>query len=308
MSVLLIGLIALIVVACSVAVYVIQLDRERREVLTRADGRIGAAQQMPITILRQPTNSAAGRFAEWLRDRTPASWSHAGEATDVLVHAGLDGPMAPLFYTTIRLSAAVMLPLLTFMLAPQDSVPIFFGFMAVALAAGIIGPRAVVDRLATRRRDRVRKSLPDCLDLLVVCIEAGVSFDAAMLRVARDMELAHPELSSELWVVNRKMNAGMVRDEAVSGLWRRTGVEEMRGLCSSIIQSERLGTSVARVLRTYAETLRRKRKQAAEKRAAEAALKMIVPLAIFLLPALFAVILGPAAIQAGEVLRNLNTP
>jgi tight adherence protein C len=122
------------------------------------------------------------------------------------------------------------------------------------------------------------------------------------------MEAAHPELSSELWVVNRKMNAGMVRDEAVSGLWRRTGVEEMRGLCSSIIQSERLGTSIARVLRTYAETLRRKRKQAAEKRAAEAALKMIFPLAVFLLPALFAVILGPAAIKAGEVMRNINAP
>jgi tight adherence protein C len=307
MSVLLIGLIALIVVACSVVAYVLQLNRERQVVLTRADARVPGT-QTPITILRQPTDSVVARFAEWLRDRTPASWSQAGEASDVLVHAGLDGPMAPLFYTTIRLTAAVMLPLLTFMLAPQRNLSIFMALMVLSLAAGIIGPRAVVDRMALRRRERVKKSLPDCLDLLVVCIEAGVSFDAAMLRVARDMEAAHPELSSELWVVNRKMNAGMVRDEAVSGLWRRTGVEEMRGLCSSIIQSERLGTSIARVLRTYAETLRRKRKQAAEKRAAEAALKMIFPLAVFLLPALFAVILGPAAIKAGEVMRNINAP
>src|SRR5215207_2283528 len=99
MSVLLIGLIALIVVACSVIVYVLQLDRERQVVLSRADARV-AGPQASITILRQPTDSAVGRFAEWLRQRTPASWSNPGGAGEALLHAGLDGPMAPLFYTT----------------------------------------------------------------------------------------------------------------------------------------------------------------------------------------------------------------
>ena len=120
------------------------------------------------------------------------------------------------------------------------------------------------------------------------------------------MGLAHPELAAELLVVNRKMNAGLTRDEAVTGLWNRTGVEELRGLASSIIQSERLGTSIARVLRVNAETLRRKRKQAAEKRAAEAALKMIIPLGLFMLPALFAMILGPAALKAMALMAALR--
>ncbi len=170
----------------------------------------------------------------------------------------------------------------------------------------MIGPRAVIDNLATKRRDRIRKSVPDALDLLVVCIEAGVGLDAAMLRVARDMAPLHADLSREFILVNRKMSAGMTRADALRGLFDRTGVDELRGLTSSMIQSEKLGSSIARVLRVYAETLRRKRKQAAEKRAAKAALKMIFPMALFMLPALFAIILAPAAFTLYEALGGMG--
>ena len=137
-------------------------------------------------------------------------------------------------------------------------------------------------------------------------MEAGVGLDAAMLRVARDMATLHPELSGEFLVVNRRMNAGMSREEAVHGLFARTGVEELRGLSSSMIQSERLGSSIARVLRVYSETLRRKRKQAAEERAAKASIKMIIPLAVFMLPALFAIVLGPAVMMLAKTLGSAS--
>ena len=143
----------------------------------------------------------------------------------------------------------------------------------------------------------MRRSVPDALDLLVVCVEAGVSLDAAILRVAREITLAHPELARELSVVNRLTNAGMPREAALRGLWQRTGVEDLRALVASLIQSEKWGTSVATVLRVSAETLRRKRRQYAEKKAKMAPLKMTFPLLFFILPALFVVILGPAIVQ-----------
>ena len=115
--------------------------------------------------------------------------------------------------------------------------------------------------------------------------------------MARDLTYAHPELAEELLVVSRKTNAGMTREEALRGLWHRTGVDEVRTLVASLVQSERWGSSSSRVLRVSAETLRRKRKHAAERKAATAPLKMIVPMGLFIFPALFVVILGPAVIQ-----------
>jgi Flp pilus assembly protein TadB len=132
---------------------------------------------------------------------------------------------------------------------------------------------------------------------VIVCVEAGVSLDAAILRVAREIRLAHPDLAHELAVVNRKTNAGIPRDTALRGLWQRTGVEEIRTLVSSMIQSEKWGTSIATVLRVSAESLRRKRRQAAEKKAKMAPLKMTFPLILFIMPALFIVIMGPAIVQ-----------
>jgi tight adherence protein C len=164
----------------------------------------------------------------------------------------------------------------------------------------------VVDRMIANRQGRIRLALPDGLDLLVVCVEAGVSLDAAVLRVAREMELMHPDLAHELLMVNRRVNAGMTREEALHGLSLRTGVEELRALASNMIQSERWGTSIATVLRVYGETARRKRKQAAEKRAAEAPVKMLFPLTLFILPTIFIVVLGPAIIRISHVFGSLR--
>ena len=125
-----------------------------------------------------------------------------------------------------------------------------------------------------------------------------------MLNVARDMRTVHYDLSHELMLVNRRVNAGMTREEALRALYARTGVEELRVLVQNLIQADRLGTSVAKVLRVYSDTLRRKRRQRAEKRAATAALKMTIPLAGLILPALFVVILGPAMMRIYGLFSN----
>jgi tight adherence protein C len=299
------ALIGVIVVAVAAALYALQVNRARRDLVLRLDGQGGVA-SAPITILRGSDEGWVTRLGQWLRENAPSSWSNAGEAAPLLVQAGFDGDFAPLFYTTLRVSVAVLLPLAAFVLGPQANFRTLMIFVIVAGAAGVIGPRAVLDRLVARRRDRVRKAIPDSLDLLVVCVEAGIGLDSAMLRVARDMAFLHPDLSSEFLIVNRTINAGLSREEAMGGLWQRTGVEELRGLASSMVQSERLGTSIARILRVYSEALRRKRRQLAEKRAAEASIKMLVPLAVFMLPALFALILGPAAMSLAETLKGVQ--
>lgn len=173
----------------------------------------------------------------------------------------------------------------------------FLVYMGISIFCAYIIPVGFLDRLVRQRQERIRRSVPDALDLLVVCVEAGISLDAAILRVAREIRLAHTDLAHELAVVNRKTNAGIPRDAALRGLWQRTGVEEIRALVSSMIQSEKWGTSVATVLRVSAETLRRKRRQVAEKKAKQAPLKMTFPLVLFILPALFIVIMGPALVQ-----------
>jgi tight adherence protein C len=304
MPIILWALIAVIVVAVSAALYSLQISRARRELVLRLDGQAGVT-AAPITILRGTDEGWVTRLGRWLREAAPRSWSDAGEASPLLVQAGFDGDFAPLFYTTIRVASVVLLPLAAFTFGPQSSFKTLTMLVVVAGAAGAIGPKAALDRLVARRRDRIRKAIPDSLDLLVVCVEAGVGLDSAMLRVARDMAFLHPELASEFLIVNRTINAGISRDEAMHGLWQRTGVEELRGLASSMVQSERLGTSIARILRVYAEALRRKRRQLAEKRAAEASIKMIIPLGLFMLPALFALILGPAGMSLAATLKGV---
>jgi tight adherence protein C len=299
------ALIAVIVLSAAVAVYSVQVARARRELVMRLDGSASTA-AAPIAILRGTDEGWVTRVGRWLRENAPNSWNDAGEASSLLVQAGFEGDFAPLFYTTLRVAAAVLLPLGAFTLGPQGNFRVLLALVVVAAGIGIIGPRALLDRLVARRRDRIRHAIPDSLDLLVVCVEAGVGLDSALLRVARDMAFLHPDLSAEFMVVNRTINAGLSREEALHGLWQRTGVEELRGLASSMVQSERLGTSIARILRVYSEALRRKRRQLAEKRAAEASIKMIIPLALFMLPALFALILGPAAMSLARTMRGVS--
>ena len=305
MPIILWALIGVIFVAVAAALYALQAARTRRDLVLRLDGQSGVA-SAPITILRGTDEGWVTRFGRWLRENAPSSWSDAGDAAPLLVQAGFEGDFAPLFYTTIRVAAAVLLPLAAFVLGPQSNFRNLIVLVVLAGAAGLIGPKAMLDRMVGKRRDRIRKAIPDSLDLLVVCVEAGIGLDSAMLRVARDMAFLHPDLAGEFLVVNRTINAGISRDDAMHGLYQRTGLDELRGLASSMVQSERLGTSIARILRVYSESLRRKRRQMAEKRAAEASIKMLIPLALFMLPALFSLILGPAAMQLAETLKGTS--
>jgi tight adherence protein C len=288
--------LAVIVLAVIVGGAALIAQAQRRAVLARAGvGEDGGA--TAAIVLRPVRDTQTRGLREWIADTFPGPTAEDMASQEKLVQAGFDTPTAPATYFFSRVVAFVSLPVLAIVFGPRNSYFAYALSIGAAVFAGWIIPMGVLDRLIRQRQERIRRSVPDALDLMVVCVEAGVSLDAAILRVAREIRLAHTDLAHELAVVNRKTNAGIPRDTALRSLWQRTGVEEIRTLVSSMIQSEKWGTSIATVLRVSAETLRRKRRQTAEKKAKQAPLKLTFPLVLFILPALFIVIMGPALVQ-----------
>lgn len=303
MPALLVLLIILAVGSLATAAYVFAGEQSRRTLVQRASapaGSVSAAYAAAGLSLGRPRQSIGQRLIA----RLPSGWSPGTKVEEQLIHAGYDGATAPIVYVLSRVALTVVLVLLTLAFAPRAHFRSFLLTLIAAAAIGWLLPTWYLGRSVRARQEKVRRSLPDCLDLLVVCIEAGISLDAALLRVAKDLGTAHPILARELLIINQKTNAGMPRQDALRGLWERTGVTEVRALVSHIVQGEKWGTSTGKVLRVYAETLRRERRQAAEKKAATAPVKMLVPLGIFIFPAILLVVMGPVVVAVSKMFAN----
>ena len=292
MSLILVFYLALGIAAITVAGLALVTLMQRRELLRRATEEYGPATSVVLRPEKEVEGKLRARLEEMAKKRDENS-----EIQSKLVQAGFDSSTASAVFYLLRIASATGLPLLALLFAPRNPFTTYVVVLTIAVGAGFLFPLALLDRFVRLRQERIRKSVPDALDLLVVCVEAGISLDAAILRVAREFRLAHPDLAHELAVINRLTNAGIPRETALRGLWQRTGVLELRALVSSMVQSEKWGTSIATVLRVSSATLRRKRRQLAEKKAKMAPLKMTFPLLLFILPALFVVILGPAIVQ-----------
>lgn len=167
---------------------------------------------------------------------------------------------------------------------------------AMALGLGYLIPDMWLTWRVKARQHKLRKALPDALDLLVICVEAGLGLDQALMKVAQDMKISHPALSEELQLVNMEMRIGKTRIDALRELGRRTGLDDIKALVAMLIQTERFGTSIAQSLRVYSDDMRLKRRQRAEEMSAKTSVKMVPPLVFFIFPALMVVILGPAVI------------
>ena len=298
-------LIATLITSVITVVYVTLAEIERRKTVGRLAERRSAA-DLVEALLVESRPSTGARLAAWISERVPrmlAKDDGSVALQERLVLAGFDGAGAQALYNTARVVSLLVFPLIGWLLAPAGSTGLVFVALLIGAAVGIVAPRAALDRLIASRQERIRRGVPDALDLLVVCVEAGVSLDAAILRVSRDLDGLHKDLCFELAQVVRRIGAGIPRDRALQQLPVRTGVEELRTLVASMIQSERLGSSISRVLRINAETLRMRRRQLAEKKAAEASLKMMIPIALFQLPALLIIVVGPAVMQLIRQLR-----
>lgn len=173
--------------------------------------------------------------------------------------------------------------------------------MCGALGGFMLGsmlPMFMLRNQASSRKTEIRFKLPDTLDLMVVCVEAGLGLDSTIQRVAEETEKMAPEISHEFKRLNKELNAGISRIEAFQNMGQRAGVDEMRSLCAMIVQADKMGTSVADTLRIYADDLRTKRRQRAEELASKASIKMTFPLVLFIFPPLFIILMGPIVISS----------
>jgi tight adherence protein C len=222
-----------------------------------------------------------------------------------LIQAGIYQEQAPSIYFGLKLGLTVALPVLVLPWLLGRGLPliallvIFF----LLLGLGYFLPTLILNHLVDTRQRKIKEGLPDALDLLVVCVEAGQGLNAAMKRVSEDLKLSNPVLAREMSLVNLEINAGLEREAALRNLAERTGVEDVASLTSMLIQADRFGTSLAQSLKVQSETLRTTRRQKLEEMAAKTPVKLVFPLLMFIFPALMVVIIGPAAIRIMENLK-----
>jgi tight adherence protein C len=221
-----------------------------------------------------------------------------------LVQAGFLHPNALTLYWGTRAGLALGFAAAALLLIPLLGGDVLTTLIGVvwAGALGWIGPAFVVGGRVKRRKKEIVRALPDALDMLVVCVEAGLGLNQAMVRVAEELEQVSPVLSEQMVLVNLEIRAGTLREDALRLFADRTGVSDVSSLVTMLIQTDRFGTSIAHALRVQAASLRTKRRQRAEEAAAKTAIKLVFPLVLFIFPALYVVILGPAMIQIFETL------
>ncbi|WP_243431971.1 type II secretion system F family protein [Aliamphritea spongicola] len=224
-----------------------------------------------------------------------------------LTNAGFRKSSAVADYYAIRFLLILLFPgiaLVATQFVPDMSTNHIASTLVLSLVAGIILPSYILDKLIARRQRALRNAFPDALDMLVVCIEAGLGLQMALQRVADEIQVSHPVLADELHQVNNETRVGVDRIVALRNMAIRTGLEDIRGLVASLDQSVRFGTSIADTLRVYSDEFRDKRLQRAEEMAAKIATKLIFPLTFCLWPSFFLVMVGPAVLGVLAVLAT----
>lgn len=245
-----------------------------------------------VSALAEKMVAPLSRFA-------PPSAAEARKLQKKLMQAGRRGPNAAVIFRALHLTSMVFFPAVVAVGCAVTGRPLRSALLWIlcSFIGGFMLPRYVLTKMVKGRQQRVRWGLADALDLMVVSIEAGLGLNAAIVRVGEEMRDVHRDISDEFELTNLEIRVGRERDEALRNLAERTGVEDLRSLVAMLIQADRFGTSIARAVRVYADSLRTKRRQRAEQAAQKAAVKLLFPLAFFLFPTLFIVILGPAAIN-----------
>ena len=241
----------------------------------------------------------AERMAAPLHRLVPPSAAEARKLHKQLMTAGYRSESAPVIYRALQLGTLVSLPAAVALACAIMGRPLSSAvlWIASAFVLGFFLPRFALTRMIKNRKQHVTWGLADALDLMVISIEAGLGLNAAMVRVGEELREVHPEISEEFEMANLEIRVGREREEALRNLAERTGVDDLRSLVAMLIQADRFGTSISRAVRVYSDSLRTKRRQRAEQAAQKAAVKLLIPLALFLFPTLFIVILGPAAIN-----------
>lgn len=256
----------------------------------------GVGQGWILSLLARIGRRIAGKKAADLSELRP-----------MFLKAGIRWANAVAVFWGTKVILAVLLPacfLVARVVFPEFVIShkVFVALLALTALAGFYLPNAWLRLKIARRKEKIRDGFPDALDLLVVCVEAGMGLDGAINRVAKEMELDNKTLSDEFNLMNLELRAGKPRRDALKNLAMRTDLEDVKSLVTLLIQADKLGTSVSQALRVYSDTFRTKRYMKAEEMAAKIPVKLTIPLILFIFPALLVTIMGPAFIRIARVL------
>jgi tight adherence protein C len=298
-----------LVLAIAGTVMYVRTHAKKQTFLGKIKQEDRSTEEMPSEVL--PTQSRGGG----IKDRVLSFLSNIGERAKpfdkladysklrpVFLKAGIRGENARTVYWGAKLLLAFFPAFLVFLyrvlvpVAPMGTAQMV-AMLGVLAILGYYLPDLWLQFKISRRKELILNGFPDALDLLVVCVEAGMGLDSAIVRVAKEMELDNKVLSSELKLYTLEMRAGKPRKDALRDLAMRTDLEEVNNLATLLIQTDKFGTSVGQALKVYSDTMRVQRYQRAEERAAKIPVKLIFPLILFIFPSLFVAILGPAVIQ-----------
>jgi tight adherence protein C len=242
---------------------------------------------------------AWGDLVRKLGNLVPSAPKDSSVMVRRLIRAGFRGPNTLKMLYGSKAILAVVLPAAAVLATAKSDTDASnkILFVTAAFAAGFFGPNEYVRRAARKRQKRIRRGLPNALDLMVVCVESGLGLDQAIVQVAKELQFAHPEISDEFSLMNLEMKAGKRRADALRNLADRTGVEEVKKLVAVLVQADRFGTSVAQSLRGHSEFMRVQTRQQAEEKAAKLGVKLVFPIFFCILPSLFVVTVGPVVVR-----------
>jgi tight adherence protein C len=273
-------------------------ERLRRMGGPKDGGRVDAVQSA-VTPEDSGAAELAQRLASPLNKLLPPSATEAKKLQKQLMHAGFRSAEAPIIYRAIQLCSMAGFPLMVAIVCAAMAWPLNKAIVYIILGfvTGFFLPRFFLRRITNSRQRDLRWGLADALDLMVISVEAGLGLNAAMVKVSSELKDVHYAIATEFELANLEIRVGRDRDEALRNLAERTGVDDLRSLVAMLIQTDKFGTSIAKGLRIFSDSLRTKRRQRAEQEAQKAAVKLLFPLACFLFPTLFIAILGPAALN-----------
>jgi tight adherence protein C len=244
---------------------------------------------------------------DMLGSQVPLRPEEYGQYRKMLVAAGIRGERLPIYMGAKVFSAGIFPAVYLLLGAPAKEGPMIAAAILIALAiVGFLSPSFWLSKMTKRRQLKIFHDLPDILDLMTVCVEAGLSMEAAMVRIAEDKHYARTPLGLEMTTAVRETRAGKLRVDSLRDMGERAMEEDLRAFAAMLIQTEQLGTSLADALRIHSDSLRTKRRQKAEEAAAKTAVKLLFPLVFFLMPPLLIIVLLPALIRMGNFFAGMQ--
>jgi tight adherence protein C len=266
--------------------------------------RVGVQTVDGVLDLGEETEQAARegvtRVIRKVGEAVPVDPATAHTKRKLLMAAGYYSESAVAVMYGLQIASALLVALLAAAVLTATRQFTFPSVLGTAILLGLAGyavPNEILRMLIHRRRKILRHSLPDALDLLVICVESGLGLDQGLQEVSQELRLTYPELSQELALVNLELRAGKRRSDALRSLATRTGEPEIKKLVAILIQTDRFGTSIAQALRTHADFMRVRRRQVAEEKANKVGVKLVFPIFFFILPSMFLVTVGPALLH-----------